>query len=369
MLERYSFKPLYYQFAENLKEKICSGEYAPFYRLPTEDEFIGIYGISRVTVRSSLKKLEAEGYIHRIKGKGTFVSQHITKGKNIILAVSASALGNNLLLHGLLAGAVVRAQEEGAQVQFATNVQLKNAIDASIHNASFQTGVLFLRNRDFDPDLVAFIEKEGTPYLIEGSKNYPRYNWMDIDNRDAMRQVVDHLYGLGRRKFSIFHMKKKKGIHSHFFERHEAVLKRLLELKIPPSDITTVSFPVGAEMERMAYELSPAFFKTSKRPDAIICVSDFLASGLILWLERNGYKIPEDVAVTGFDDNPISCYLDPPLTTIRQDYYELGRIAVENLLRIMTDYVNRHLQIKVKLELKIRASTVGVNIHQKDGVR
>lgn len=65
--------PLYYQLLNILKEKIISGEYAPMDKLPTEEQLVNSYKISRVTVRQALQALENEGLIVRKRGKGSFV--------------------------------------------------------------------------------------------------------------------------------------------------------------------------------------------------------------------------------------------------------------------------------------------------------
>lgn len=66
--------PLYYQIAQILRSQIRSQEYKPSDLLPTEEELVRTFGVSRTTVRQALQMLLAEGLIHRIAGKGTFVN-------------------------------------------------------------------------------------------------------------------------------------------------------------------------------------------------------------------------------------------------------------------------------------------------------
>lgn len=67
-------------------------------------------------------------------------------------------------------------------------------------------------------------------------------------------------------------------------------------------------------------------------PDAVYCANDLTAIGLLAAFRERGIRVPEDVAVVGFDDIPSVSYLDPPLTTMRQPFTELGVRAVETLL-------------------------------------
>lgn len=70
----------------------------------------------------------------------------------------------------------------------------------------------------------------------------------------------------------------------------------------------------------------------SGMPDAIVAVNDEMAVGAILALKEAGYRVPEDVAVTGYDDSIIAAYSHPRLTTVRRGEYEAGQIAYEKLV-------------------------------------
>jgi GntR family transcriptional regulator len=73
--ENMSHQPLYLQIREALKKQILDGDYAPFDRLPSESALMETFGVSRITVRQSLRDLHAEGLIFSSQGKGTFVSK------------------------------------------------------------------------------------------------------------------------------------------------------------------------------------------------------------------------------------------------------------------------------------------------------
>ena len=89
---------------------------------------------------------------------------------------------------------------------------------------------------------------------------------------------------------------------------------------------------------------------------AIFAANDQTALGVIRALHDAGRRVPEDVSVVGFDDTPESAYFLPPLTTIRQDFGEVGRRCVELLLTLADgDPVERH--VVVPAELVVREST------------
>jgi len=353
-MERRSFTPIYYQLAKSLKSEILRGERPPGSQLPTEEELSAGHGVSRVTVRSALKKLEIEGFIHRVKGKGTYVSSNVERPAKMLLALDRAPASSDSSLHSMIVGAMLKAQAAGAQVQVCSNDELGRLLDSESREASRRPAVLFLRDRSVPEKLLDEMERREIPYLLEGVKPGSNRNWLDIDNRDAMRQVVDHLHSLGHRRFGVYHYEDKR--HFHFNERFQAILERLGELGLSQNSVRLVPFPKGAEMERVAYELAPGFFNGPTPPTAIVCVSDLLAAGLMQWLEAAGKPCPSEVSVTGFDDSPICRHMRPPLTSVRQDYYEIGSTASAKLLELMGDYDNRRRQILIKLKLALRGS-------------
>ena len=111
---------------------------------------------------------------------------------------------------------------------------------------------------------------------------------------------------------------------------------------------------VGDWSARSGYETGQ---KLARRDDltAVFCSNDTIALGLTRALAEAGRRVPEDVSVVGFDDMPEAGYFLPPLTTVRQDFSELGRRALGSLVdRISGGGPGRH--VRVPPELVVRAS-------------
>lgn len=81
--------------------------------------------------------------------------------------------------------------------------------------------------------------------------------------------------------------------------------------------------------------------------DGIVCANDNIAIGVINQLRRFGYRVPEDIVVTGFDDSPIATMMDPKLTTVRQDSWLHGRVMSQLLLRMLHGEVVDHQTVKL----------------------
>jgi DNA-binding LacI/PurR family transcriptional regulator len=101
------------------------------------------------------------------------------------------------------------------------------------------------------------------------------------------------------------------------------------------------------------------------RPEvtAVFCANDHMALGLLRALSERGRRVAEDISVIGFDDIPEAAYFLPPLTTVRQDFGELGRRALDRLLcriadpRLSMDAAGTGPWIPIEPELVVRSST------------
>jgi DNA-binding LacI/PurR family transcriptional regulator len=80
------------------------------------------------------------------------------------------------------------------------------------------------------------------------------------------------------------------------------------------------------------YEIGKNLELDKSKITAIFAANDHLALGLMRALKQRGYSVPERVSIIGFDDVPESAYYEPPLTTMRPDFAELGRVAMEMIL-------------------------------------
>jgi DNA-binding LacI/PurR family transcriptional regulator len=119
-----------------------------------------------------------------------------------------------------------------------------------------------------------------------------------------------------------------------------------LEPNVIPGDWTV---PTG-------YEIGRNLDLDSSKVTAIFAANDHLALGLMRALRQRGYAIPERVSIIGFDDVPEAAYYEPPLTTMRPDFAELGRVAME----MMLGQINREATLRVDTlvpELIVREST------------
>jgi DNA-binding LacI/PurR family transcriptional regulator len=91
---------------------------------------------------------------------------------------------------------------------------------------------------------------------------------------------------------------------------------------------------------------------------AIFVANDHMALGALRALHERGRRVPQDVAVVGFDDTPESAYFIPPLTTVRQDFERVGRAAVQLLVDQLSTGTRRRDRVVIDPELICRQSSV-----------
>ena len=152
---------------------------------------------------------------------------------------------------------------------------------------------------------------------------------LSIENVEGARQVVSHLIGLGHRRIAMI-TGPDRNIDAR--QRREGYRSALREASIPFEPRLEFA---GDFSERSGYEAMLAILRHEPRPTALFAANDYMAVGAIGALHDHDRRVPEDLAVAGFDDIPLARYLTPPLTTVHVDMLRFGERAVE-LLRERT---------------------------------
>ncbi|MEU3298464.1 LacI family DNA-binding transcriptional regulator [Streptomyces sp. NPDC006678] len=151
---------------------------------------------------------------------------------------------------------------------------------------------------------------------------------VNLDIADGMRQVTDHLLGLGHRRF--VHL--ASAVPSWTFEVRARALAAALGAA-PDAELRTVPAPLDVSGAREATER--ALTGAAPRPTALICDDDILAAGACKAVRRLGLRVPEDVSVTGFDDLALATALEPELTTVRLPAERVGEEGMSALLAVL----------------------------------
>ncbi|WP_328912761.1 MULTISPECIES: LacI family DNA-binding transcriptional regulator [unclassified Streptomyces] len=177
-----------------------------------------------------------------------------------------------------------------------------------------------------DDTLPVLARKAGVPTVIGGRPGWSDGEtlYVDCDNRGGARDAVHHLLGLGRRQIAHIAGPLDQTASVDRLDGFRDVLPDTDPRLIAEGDFTPDG---GARAMTELLDRCPEV-------DAVFAASDAMASGALRVLRTRGRRVPEDVAVVGFDDIvSFAQWADPPLTTIRQDIEEMGRMMARLLLR------------------------------------
>ena len=193
----------------------------------------------------------------------------------------------------------------------------------------------------------------GCPAVIFG---YPsaRVDSVTADFGGGARMAVEHLLATGKRRVGYLCPSESLMLWSGNL-RLQAFCDAATQHGVMPAVLSYESTLGDVSRAREAAE---AIGRSPERPDGLLCFNDLVAIGAMMGLRRAGLRVPEDIAVIGFDDIPLAAQLDIPLTTIDLPLLEICRSAVDLLLRrFEPDYAEPPQDIRTTPRLIARAST------------
>jgi LacI family transcriptional regulator len=177
------------------------------------------------------------------------------------------------------------------------------------------------------------------------------FDLFTIENRAGARQLVAHLIETGHHTIAaVTGPRASADVEGRMAGYQEALTAHNLD-----------EGPIleGAFTQESGYEAGREMAHWADLPDAVFAFNDYMAIGIMAALQEEGVRVPEDVAVAGFDDIEYARYANPSLTTVRVPVYEIGRQAGRRIIqRVEADDAPSPEAFNVAHELKIRASTV-----------
>jgi LacI family transcriptional regulator len=187
-------------------------------------------------------------------------------------------------------------------------------------------GVIVASTRMDDP-LIPTLLDDDVPSILVGRHSDNRAGYVDVDNVSASRMAVEHLIRLGHRRIatitgppSMAGGEDRLAGYRQALEAHRIPVQEAL---IVEGDFTEGGGAMG--MQRLL----------TASPTAVFAASDAMAIGALKALRAARLRVPEDVALVGFDDIPVAAALEPALTTVRQPIERLGSMAAELLLNLL----------------------------------
>jgi LacI family transcriptional regulator len=199
-----------------------------------------------------------------------------------------------------------------------------------------------------DP-LIERLSESQRPFITVGRHpTNDRINFVDVDNRAGAYQGVSYILHTGRRRVAMITGPRNviAGL-----DRYQGYLDALRMRGLEPQPELVVEGEFSDSSGYLAMKrLLP------KRPDSVFVASDAMAFAAMRAIQETGLRIPEDIAVVGFDDIPPAATSIPPLTTIRQPILKTGNVAAEMLIDKIEHPEIQPSRIILPTELVMRSS-------------
>lgn len=229
------------------------------------------------------------------------------------------------------------------------NQQEKTFIDLIITKQI--DGMLLLGSRlPFDASIE---EQRNLPPMVMANEFAPELGLptVHIDNLTAAFDAVNYLHELGHQRIGCIAGPEEMPLCHYRLQGYVQALRRS-GITVDPHYIARGNFTYEAGASALEQLLA-----LPKPPTAVFCHSDIMALGALSWAKRQGLKVPEDLSIIGFDNISLAEFCDPPLTTVSQPRFDIGREAMLLLLnKLSGQFVDSGSRL-LDCELIVRGST------------
>jgi len=357
--------PLYQQLLNDIRARIASGEWQPGTRLPTEAELASELSVSRVTIRQALSAAVDANLVIRIPGKGTYVAQvantPLSQGfvGYVVPHLSSSFNVQTLLgVENVIKTAGYQLIFCNSEGDLAEEDRLLTRLESE-GMAGYVMQPIYSENKD--RSLFRLVAKGSPLVLIDRDIPGAQADVVTSDHFEGGHAVVRHLIDQGFT--DIRYLARQPLDLTSIAERYRAYQAAMLKagLKAPPAFVVggptelgyrnSLDIPESSELDSIV-----KFLQGPERPQAIVAMNDLYALLVLQAAEQVGLSVPEDLAVVGFDDLDFAATLNPPLTTVAQQAYQLGMEAARLLLAWIDGERGPVRQIRLPTRLVVRES-------------
>jgi DNA-binding LacI/PurR family transcriptional regulator len=354
--------PLVLQLKEQLTWLIVSGQIQPGESLPAVRQAAARLGINLHTVRHAYLKLAAQGLVETHQGMATRVLPYDPLRFSLIggqvpshmLGVIIPNLENPLYTqyirgvesiarpeHSLLLVCDAHDEPEEALLYFRKLVEKR--VDGILVFSFSISGHLPPGTLDADP-------AQAIPFVTVDWSEEQGYNVV-CDFESGTRQALVHLLEDGHRRIGLIafamNIPAVKQIQAGY---QQALMDAGLAV-----DESLIAPVYGFDMAA-GEEATRALLHLPEPPTAIFAMSDLLAIGALSAIRNAGLRVPKDIALAGVNDIPLARLVDPPLTTVHQPAYEMGKTAMEMLQQLIAGQSPTQRQVNLPTALVIRQS-------------
>lgn len=330
--------PLYRQIAEEIRGTILAGKVQVGSQISSQHELARQYGVSLITVKKALSELVHEGVLFSRAGRGTFVERQPAEFKPLKIQTLGIVLRDlaspffSLIVQGieanasrlgfsiLVSSASNEQEKEDSQIRHFHSIGVSGLIIASMtHDARASEAVRDLHRWEFPYVMVSYLED-------------PDIYRVGTDHRAGAAMATRHLLDLGRRSIGYIDGEEGNPVGR---QRSRGYGEALARSGLEPDPRFQFRLRQRGEWNdfQSGAEIGDQAWANRTLPEAFFVYNDLAALGLLQALLRHGVRVPEDVAIVGFDDIGQAQFATVPLTTVHQPTFEIGTKAVDVLVR------------------------------------
>ena len=331
---------------------------------PTLEQVAALAGVSRATVSrvvngSPRVSPAVRAQVERAVAKLGYVPNRAARslvtrrGDSVALVVSEphARFFSEPFFAGMARGVSAALAETGVQLLLLIAQDLPDRGRLERYVVGGHVDGVLLASLHGDDPLPAILERAGVPAVLVGRPAGPiPVSYVDADNRGGARMAVGHLATRGCRRIATITGPLDMGVGIDRLDGYR-------------DGLAAAGLGGGGELvengdfteEGGAAAMTRLLARPGRPVDAVFAASDLMAAGALRALRAAGRRVPDDVAVVGFEDSAVARYAQPPLTTVRQPIEEMGRQATRLLLaKVAGQAGGMHLVLDV--ELIVRAS-------------
>ncbi len=192
------------------------------------------------------------------------------------------------------------------------------------------------------------LAKGGLPVVVVDDRgHYPDLPTVATTNIEGGRSATLHLVERGRRRIAMLNGPRDFGCNRDRLEGYKSALQKA-GLEFDPKLVVDSDFKESGGASAMTTLLA-----ADPKLDAVFVANDVMAFGAMRALRNSGRRVPDDVAVVGFDDIPASAMTHPPLSTVRQPLYEMGRTAASMVMAaVRGESITKRIELPTSLVIR-----------------
>jgi len=231
--------------------------------------------------------------------------------------------------------------EDPRKEQFYLDVMLAESVD----------GIILPPSHEEDADVLR-VQRSGVPIVcVDRSLSDPSIDKVEVDNERGAFDAVTHLLQKGHRRIGLISGPLDSSTGRARLEGYRRAYKNA---GLPLVE-NLVGF--GNYKQDSGREVARTLLGLAQPPTAIFACNNQMLVGAIQEASDRGLRIPEQIALVGFDDVPLAAVFNPPLTVVRQPAYEVGQKAAELLLRRLNEPQAEFIRLSLSPELIVRGSS------------